>query len=307
MSARNPGSAGAGAAALGPADGRQRRAMRCRRGGVARGLVEAPEGLELTPEILVVVTRLGRADALGRRLETGHEACRHQYQNCTTGEQVVESLTRGAGREALEAQGVFVFKASFVQREISGFSLYGDEFPIIYLNNSVAKTRQIFTLFHELAHVLLQNNGVTKRNVSYISKMRGENRDVEIFCNAFAGEFLAPRDSLSPLLGRGIPPDETIGQIARELKVSREMILRRLLDLGVVSQRHYRTKAAEWTADYFDHQPSSPGGNYYNSQGAASRQTGSRPFPDCGSQGAGWLCRDGRELSSERSQNTERM
>ncbi len=173
-----------------------------------------------------------------------------------------------AWREAIEVHGVFVFKASFVQREISGFCLYGDEFPIIYLNNSVAKTRQIFTLFHELAHLLLQKDGVTKRNDSYISQMQGEDREVEIFCNAFAGEFLAPRDSISTLLVSGIPSDDSVGRSAQELKVSREVVLRRLLDLGVISQQYYQTKAAEWTAEYFDRQPTDSGGNYYNTQGA---------------------------------------
>ncbi len=172
-----------------------------------------------------------------------------------------------AWRESIEAHGVYVFKASFTQREVSGFCLYGEEFPIIYLNNSVAKTRQIFTLFHELAHLLLQTNGITKRDDSYISRLHGDDREIEVFCNAFAGELLVPQGSLPALTGRGIPSDELIGQAAADLKVSREVVLRRLLDLGIVSRRHYKEKAAKWTADYFDLQRKSPGGDYYNTQG----------------------------------------
>ncbi len=173
-----------------------------------------------------------------------------------------------AWRECIEVHGIFVFKASFPQREVSGFCLYGDEFPVIYLNNSVAKTRQIFTLFHELAHLLLRTDGITKRDDSYISLLRGEEREVEVFCNAFAGEFLVPQGSLSALMGRGVPSDELIEHEARSLKVSREVVLRRLLDLGVVSRAHYEEKAAEWTADYLDRQKKDGGGNYYNTQGA---------------------------------------
>lgn len=63
-------------------------------------------------------------------------------------------------RRAVEEQGIFVFKNSFKQRDVSGFCLYDAEFPVIYLNNGTASTRQIFTLFHELAHLLLGTNGV---------------------------------------------------------------------------------------------------------------------------------------------------
>ena len=171
-------------------------------------------------------------------------------------------------RDRLEAHGVFVFKASFEQREVSGFCLYDDEFPIIYVNNSSAKTRQIFTLFHELAHVLLRTNGITKRDDSYIGALRGEERAVEVFCNAFAGEFLVPERGLSEVLTSELPLDESVARAARSLKVSREVVLRRLLESGRISQEYYRAKAAEWTADYFDRRSRGDGGNYYRTQGS---------------------------------------
>src|SRR5262249_15807671 len=49
-------------------------------------------------------------------------------------------------RRALEAVGISVFKDAFRVPNYSGFCLYDDEFPIIYVNNSNAKTRQMFTL-----------------------------------------------------------------------------------------------------------------------------------------------------------------
>ena len=57
-------------------------------------------------------------------------------------------------RKALSDAGVFVFKDQFRARRYSGFCLYDDEFPIIYVNNTSAKQRQIFTLFHELARII---------------------------------------------------------------------------------------------------------------------------------------------------------
>ncbi len=64
-------------------------------------------------------------------------------------------------RQVIEDAGVFVFKASFKQKDISGICLKDEQFPIIYLNNSTTKTRQIFSLLHELSHILLNVNGLS--------------------------------------------------------------------------------------------------------------------------------------------------
>src|SRR5262249_25768787 len=39
-------------------------------------------------------------------------------------------------RAAIERKGIFVFKRSFKQKDISGFCLYDGAFPVIYINNS---------------------------------------------------------------------------------------------------------------------------------------------------------------------------
>ena len=81
-------------------------------------------------------------------------------------------------RGALEEHGVFVFKDTFKSpgssrtdagdSPFSGFCLYDTEFPVIYVNNNKTKTRQIFTLFHELAHLLMHTGGVDTRMEDYI-------------------------------------------------------------------------------------------------------------------------------------------
>jgi Zn-dependent peptidase ImmA (M78 family) len=63
-------------------------------------------------------------------------------------------------REALFSAGIYVFKDAFRVEEFSGFCLYDDVFPLIYVNNSSTKTRQMFTLFHELAHLLFHTSGI---------------------------------------------------------------------------------------------------------------------------------------------------
>ena len=56
-------------------------------------------------------------------------------------------------RKAVEEVGIWVFKEPFGKDEYSGFSLWDEKFPIIYVNNSMTQERQIFTLFHELGQL----------------------------------------------------------------------------------------------------------------------------------------------------------
>ena len=165
-----------------------------------------------------------------------------------------------AWRAAVEAVGVFVFKHSFKQREISGFSLFYPELPLIVINNSTAVTRQTFTLFHELAHLLLQVSGVTKADDRYIASLSGEPRRVEVFCNQFAADLLVPSGQVRAAIKRLGMTDRSIATVAATYKVSREVILRRLLDLRLVTKAHYEKKAAEWTRQRVDR---GSGGNYY--------------------------------------------
>lgn len=166
-------------------------------------------------------------------------------------------------RDAVEEKGVYVFKNTFKQKDVSGFCLYDFEFPVIYVNNGTAQTRQIFTILHELGHILLGTSGVTKRNDSYIRVLSEWPREVEVFCNQFAGECLLPTSEARKI---GKADDATVARTAAAYKVSRQVVLTRLLDLGRVSRAHYERKAAEWAAEYEAQQDEQGGGNYYLTQ-----------------------------------------
>lgn len=161
----------------------------------------------------------------------------------------------------IEDAGVYVFKSSFKQREVSGFCLYDSVFPIIYINNSTAATRQTFTLFHELAHILLRISGVTKLHDEYISTLPGDERRIEVFCNQFAAEVLVPEEDFRFRTGQLPPEDELISELAQVYKSSRETILRRFLDQGRVSQRDYEDKTERWNREYEEGRSKGSGGN----------------------------------------------
>lgn len=170
-----------------------------------------------------------------------------------------------AWRDAVEDAGIFVFKHAFKEKRISGFSLLDDQFPIIYLNNSTTKTRQIFSLFHELAHLLFHINGISKFDPSYISELDLPERRIEQFCNAFAAELLMPSRDFDKRLREIARLDErAVEALANRYSVSREVVFRRLRDKRLVSQEQYEEKAAEWAAQAADQ--AGDGGNYYATQ-----------------------------------------
>ncbi len=169
-------------------------------------------------------------------------------------------------RHSMEEQGIFIFKRSFKQKYISGFCFLDNEFPIIYLNNSTSETRQIFTIFHELAHLLMGVNGITLKDDTYINSLSGEERQIEIFCNRFAAEFLAPEKDLEPHISGDQPlTDRLIANLAKRYKVSREVILRKLLDKGQIPKDYYEKRAKEWAQDY-ERSRKGKGGDYYATQ-----------------------------------------
>jgi Zn-dependent peptidase ImmA (M78 family)/transcriptional regulator with XRE-family HTH domain len=110
-------------------------------------------------------------------------------------------------RFAVESGGVFVFKNALAQKSISSFCLSDEQFPIIYLNNSTTKTRQIFSLFHELAHILLRMNGLSKSGENYIEELPKREQKIEKFCNALAAEILIPAADFAR---RARPPSKNL-------------------------------------------------------------------------------------------------
>ncbi|WNM58919.1 ImmA/IrrE family metallo-endopeptidase [Candidatus Nitrospira allomarina] len=166
-------------------------------------------------------------------------------------------------REAFASAGIFVFKEPFYMDEYSGFCLFDETFPIIYVNNSTTKTKQIFTLFHELAHLIFHTSGVDALDDSYIDTLPENSQKIEIICNRFAGKLLVPDDSFDEVRGN-LPPDrETASILSNRYNVSREVIYRKFLDRDLISMKEYEKAADIWKRQG---KREGKGGNYYYNQ-----------------------------------------
>jgi len=149
----------------------------------------------------------------------------------------------------LENNGILVFQIGItMNKEIRGFSLIDEDIPVIVLRRSDETSAKIFTLFHELAHLLLREGGICDMEESDISH--------EKFCNHFAGAFLVPKGKLlnHPVVKANAEtrewPENFLRDIARDFNVSKEVVLRRLLILGLTTKSYYLKKHKEWKSKY---------------------------------------------------------
>lgn len=179
-----------------------------------------------------------------------------QQQKWPTVEEALEHW-----RDALASVGIFVFKDPFHAPGYFGFCIYDEEFPVIYVNNSSTKTRQIFTLFHELGHLLFHTSGIDVADESYIERLPHELYQIEVLCNKLAGEFLLPDNEFERQMANKPPTRDNAAWLANLYRVSRELVYRKMLDRRWISAKEYKAAAKAWAAQA---KPKSGGDYYYN-------------------------------------------
>jgi Zn-dependent peptidase ImmA (M78 family)/DNA-binding XRE family transcriptional regulator len=161
-----------------------------------------------------------------------------------------------AWRNRIEELGVLVFQASRVESsEASGFAYWADALPFIVVNRKDAPGRRLFSLLHELAHLMLHQSGVS--DLEPDGHRPADDERVEVFCNKVAASALMPRlQFLSQPEIAGAPDgrrdwsDDDIEALARTFSVSREAVVRRLLTLGRTTDAFYRRKRAQYAQEY---------------------------------------------------------
>ena len=143
--------------------------------------------------------------------------------------------------EAAEVAGILIMRSGIALgnthrklevSEFRGFAISNVFAPVVFINSSDAPTARLFTLLHELAHIWIGSSGVSDGNSA-------SGRDEERFCNAVAGEFLAPEVQFRALWNAEIDWEENLAPLAIRFHISKLAIGRRACDLGYISQAQY--------------------------------------------------------------------
>ena len=94
---------------------------------------------------------------------------------------------------ALENVGVLVFQTGDVElSEARGFAIYEKQLPVVVANAKDSPRGRVFTLLHELAHILLRQSPLCDLH----EDRSFSTDDVEVFCNEVAGTILVPASAL---------------------------------------------------------------------------------------------------------------
>jgi len=181
----------------------------------------------------------------------------------------------GALRAAIEELGVLAVINGVVGNnthrtlnveEFRGFALCDDYAPLIFVNGADAKSAQMFTLAHELAHLWL---GSQASGLSGFPGIFPAGNEIEAFCDAAAAEFLVAERELRaywPEVKRDPAPFETL---APRFKVSPIVIGRRAMDLSLVERQRFFNFYNDYTRkEHGQKTNASSGGNFYSNQNA---------------------------------------
>lgn len=152
-------------------------------------------------------------------------------------------------RSAIERQGVLVFRSNGFpgkwqipsESDICGFSIFHKKYPIIFVRKQESENRQLFTLAHELGHLLLHSTGFIDELADLYSHKGKEKQ-----ANAFAGNLLVPYDFLNQIDILNKPQsyenyDLWLKDFSKSWGVSVEVILRRLLDSRSIDKNEYES------------------------------------------------------------------
>lgn len=126
--------------------------------------------------------------------------------------------------------GVDVLVASHEGDPLSGAAITDRRFPLIFVNSAHALPRSLFTLAHELGHILAGHNG---SSITLDRELSGSTTE-ERMANAFAASFLMPEDVVRNMVEEKGRSDVALINLAYTLGVSFESVVYRLHNLGFI-------------------------------------------------------------------------
>jgi Zn-dependent peptidase ImmA (M78 family) len=111
-----------------------------------------------------------------------------------------------------------------------GAAITDSEFPFVYINANQPRARALFTLAHELGHVLARDGATltVERDLSGINTS-------ERLANAFASELLMPQAEIEEILKSYGKNAVALGEIMKRFQVSFESMVYRLHNLGIIN------------------------------------------------------------------------
>jgi Zn-dependent peptidase ImmA (M78 family)/DNA-binding XRE family transcriptional regulator len=132
----------------------------------------------------------------------------------------------------LESKGVRVFSLAENNKEVDAFSFWKNDKAYVFLNTFKSAERSRFDAAHELGHLVMHKHGGPV------------GRDAEAEADRFASAFLMPEKSVRASAPK-FASIENLIKLKKLWLVSLAALVRRLKDLSLISEWHYRTLTIE--------------------------------------------------------------
>lgn len=141
-------------------------------------------------------------------------------------------------RNSLDAMNILSFQFKIPPDEARGFVIADERPVVIAVSSRDSIEARVFTLMHELGHVLLGNTVVNNPDAS-----RSPSGRTEKWCNKFSSSFLLPDDDANRMFSSNASQMTETGALNRmsaESKVSKAVLLLSMRVLGHISESRYR-------------------------------------------------------------------
>jgi Zn-dependent peptidase ImmA (M78 family) len=120
--------------------------------------------------------------------------------------------------------------------DVRAFSTYSD-LSVIVINEHDNAQIKLFSLFHEICHLLKRSSGICSIEI----EEKG-NADIETYCNQFTAEFLVPEVDFKQEINRGKITSfdiSSVNYLANIYGVSKQVIMIRLRRFNYINPKQY--------------------------------------------------------------------
>jgi|SRR5579864_5888525 len=118
--------------------------------------------------------------------------------------------------------------------EFRGFALTDPIAPLVFINARDAYSAQVFTLAHEIAHIWINQSGISNPDPTDLSA-----HQIETFCNNVAAQVLVPSSEFNAAWNMLLDEEGFPAKLARTFLVSSLVVIRRAYELNKINDTDF--------------------------------------------------------------------
>lgn len=137
-------------------------------------------------------------------------------------------------RDKLEDHNILIFQYSMPVEDARGFALVDKKPNIIVINTKDSIEARLFSLMHEVGHIILGESAIDLPDATAVSR-----NNIERWCDSFAANFLLPKALAKAVFKERestLTETATLNYLSRKYKVSKAMLLVSMNTTGFITR-----------------------------------------------------------------------